>query len=146
MMYCTVFLITIMSTIRLIGALPSYGYKTYLHRKMLSSSSSNSILDNLPIIVIERKLRPPQINIPRRRMELPFAVVLMRSSYNALDEIDIIPMDEFQKRFFYFVKMNGTITDNPIRIYYKAIYLIAIILILFHLLNMQSYQRVVVNP
>ena len=79
-------------------------------------------------------------------MELPFAAVLMRSSYNALDEIDIIPMDEFQKRFFYFVKMNGTITDNPIRIYYKAIYLIAIILILFHLLNMQSYQRVVVNP
>ena len=35
-------------------------------------------------------------------MELPFAVVLMRSSYNALDEIDIIPMDEFQKRFFLF--------------------------------------------
>jgi hypothetical protein len=35
-------------------------------------------------------------------MELPFAVALMRSSYNAVDELDFTPMDEFQKSFFLY--------------------------------------------
>eukprot|EP01041_Mallomonas_annulata_P011073 gene11073-23145_t len=50
----------------------------------------------------DRTLRPPAVEIPRRRMELPFSVQLMRSSYNALDELDIAPMDDFQKTFFLF--------------------------------------------
>lgn len=35
-------------------------------------------------------------------MELPFAILLMRSSYNAVDELDFVPMTEFQKTFFLF--------------------------------------------
>ncbi len=35
-------------------------------------------------------------------MELPFAILLMRSSYNAVDELDFVPMTEFQRTFFLF--------------------------------------------
>jgi hypothetical protein len=33
-------------------------------------------------------------------MNLDFAVLLMRSSYNAVDAIDVVPMNQFQKDFF----------------------------------------------
>lgn len=51
---------------------------------------------------VERNGRPQQIDIPRRRMDLNFSVNLMRSSYNAVDELDFVAMDEFQKAFFLF--------------------------------------------
>ena len=51
---------------------------------------------------VERKSRPAHVGIPRKRMELPFAVALMRTSYNAVDELDFTPMDEFQKSFFLY--------------------------------------------
>lgn len=35
-------------------------------------------------------------------MDLSFAVLLMRSSYNSVDELDCVPMNEFQKQFFLF--------------------------------------------
>lgn len=45
----------------------------------------------------ERALRPKPAKVLRSRMNLEFAVLLMRSSYNAVDEIDIVAMDQFQK-------------------------------------------------
>ena len=48
----------------------------------------------------ERALRPKPPKVLRTRMNLDFAVLLMRSSYNAVDEIDIVPMQQFQKDFF----------------------------------------------
>ena len=33
-------------------------------------------------------------------MDLDFAVLLMRSSYNVLDELDVVAMDQFQRDFF----------------------------------------------
>lgn len=51
---------------------------------------------------IEKARRPPHIGIPRARMNVPFAVQLMRTSYEAADELDFVPMDEFQKTFFKF--------------------------------------------
>ena len=48
----------------------------------------------------ERALRPKPLRVLRPRMNLDFAVLLMRSSYNAVDEIDIVAMDQFQKDFF----------------------------------------------
>jgi hypothetical protein len=51
---------------------------------------------------LDRKNRPAHIMIPRRRLELPFAVQCMRSSYNSVDALDFVPMDEFQKSFFLF--------------------------------------------
>lgn len=48
----------------------------------------------------ERAFRPKPARVLRPRMNLDFAVLLMRSSYNAVDEIDIVAMDQFQKDFF----------------------------------------------
>lgn len=42
------------------------------------------------------------VDVPKPRLHLPFAVQLMRSSYNAVDELDFVAMDDFQKQFFLF--------------------------------------------
>ena len=49
---------------------------------------------------LERKIRKPPPKILRQNLNLDFAVLLMRSSYNAVDELDFVPMDQFQKDFF----------------------------------------------
>ncbi|CAM9766324.1 unnamed protein product [Chrysoparadoxa australica] len=51
---------------------------------------------------LELARRPKPINFPRPRIERDFAVLLMRSSYAVADELDFIPMDQFQKQFFLF--------------------------------------------
>ena len=51
---------------------------------------------------IERKSRPDHVGIPRTRMELTFSVQLMRLSYSVVDDLDFVPMDEFQRDFFLF--------------------------------------------
>lgn len=48
----------------------------------------------------ERALRPKPPKILRPKLDQDFAVLLMRSSYNALDKIDCIAMDQFQRDFF----------------------------------------------
>jgi hypothetical protein len=45
-----------------------------------------------------RRAKPPKVLRPK--MELDFAVLLMRSAYNTLDELDCIAMDQFQRDFF----------------------------------------------
>ena len=59
------------------------------------------ILQGIPAL-LERNSRPGHVGIPRARMDLPFAVLLMRKSYEVADELDYTPMDEFQKDFFTF--------------------------------------------
>ena len=49
---------------------------------------------------LERKLRKPPPKLLRLDLNLDFAVTLMRSSYNAVDELDFVAMDQFQKDFF----------------------------------------------
>jgi hypothetical protein len=45
--------------------------------------------------------RPPEpIRYPRKILNLKFAVLLMRSSYDTVDELDFVPMDEFQISFW----------------------------------------------
>jgi hypothetical protein len=44
--------------------------------------------------------RPTPMRIPRTSLYRPFAVLLMRSSYEAADDLDFVPMDRFQKEFF----------------------------------------------
>lgn len=51
---------------------------------------------------LDLKNRPPPVKLPRRRMELAFAVQLMRTSYNAFDSMDFSPTDIFQKNQFLF--------------------------------------------
>ena len=51
---------------------------------------------------VEVRRRPAPCIVPRPKMELPFAVLLMRSSYSVVDDMDFIAMDDFQKQFFLF--------------------------------------------
>jgi len=41
-------------------------------------------------------LPPEPVLFPRRMLNLKFAVLLMRSAYEAVDALDFIPMDKFQ--------------------------------------------------
>lgn len=41
-------------------------------------------------------LAPDPVKFQRKRLDLKFAVLLMRSSYEAVDELDFVPMDRFQ--------------------------------------------------
>lgn len=47
-----------------------------------------------------RAVRPKPMRLLRNKLNQEFAVLLMRSSYNALDELDCVPMDQFQRDFF----------------------------------------------
>ena len=61
------------------------------------------LFDRLPLAgVIERIQRPKPVGLPRKRMDLSLAVLLMRSSYGIVDDLDFILMDMFQKDFFIF--------------------------------------------
>ena len=48
----------------------------------------------------ERSMRKKPPRVLRNKLNLDFAVLLMRSSYNALDELDVVAMDQFQRDFF----------------------------------------------
>jgi len=48
----------------------------------------------------ERAMRKKPPKVLRNKLNLEFAVLLMRSSYNALDELDCVAMDQFQRDFF----------------------------------------------
>ena len=52
------------------------------------------------LAMARRKLRPKPPKLLRRKLSQDFAVLLMRSSYNALDEMDCVAMDQFQRDFF----------------------------------------------
>ncbi|KAG7355975.1 hypothetical protein IV203_000661 [Nitzschia inconspicua] len=52
------------------------------------------------LAIVKRKLRPKPPKLLRRKLSQDFAVLLMRSSYNALDELDCVAMDQFQRDFF----------------------------------------------
>jgi len=43
---------------------------------------------------------PRPVSVPRKQLDLAFAVLLMRSSYNAADALDFMPMDKFQIEFW----------------------------------------------
>ncbi|KAI2489818.1 tRNA (guanine-N7-)-methyltransferase [Fragilaria crotonensis] len=50
---------------------------------------------------LERSLRPKAPKVLRSQLNQDFAVLLMRASYNALDQIDCVAMDQFQRDFFF---------------------------------------------
>jgi hypothetical protein len=47
------------------------------------------------------RTKPPKVL--RNTLNIDFAVLLMRSSYNALDQLDCVAMDQFQRDFFILV-------------------------------------------
>jgi hypothetical protein len=59
--------------------------------------------DSIGAIWERQLLRPKPIQLLRSPLNQDFAVLLMRSSYNALDQLDCVPMDQFQRDFFLVV-------------------------------------------
>lgn len=57
-----------------------------------------------------RFFRPKPPKVLRPRLDRDFAVLLMRSSYNILDQLDCVPMDQFQRDFF--ILRQGTVERN----------------------------------
>lgn len=68
---------------------------TALAAEPVTAKDTDSLL-----VVAKRKFRPKPPKLLRRRLSQDFAVLLMRSSYNALDELDCVAMDQFQRDFF----------------------------------------------
>jgi hypothetical protein len=67
------------------------------------SPLTSAELDQWPYRLERQLFRPkPTVNLLRPKLNLDFAVFLMRSSYNALDELDCVAMDQFQRDFFLF--------------------------------------------
>lgn len=75
------------------------------------SLSPGDFLKNLPpedkrnllqVGVREDRIRPEVRNLPRARMDLNFSIMLMRSSYAVADELDFMPMNDFQRNLFVF--------------------------------------------
>ena len=48
----------------------------------------------------DRAMHPCGGRLPRTLVYRPFAVLLMRSCYDAVDQLNFVPMDQFQKDFF----------------------------------------------
>ena len=86
-------------------------------RRILLASASSALLTMIPSPTLaaqpmspgeadnvgaqlQRRFRPKPPKLLRSRLEQDFAVLLMRSSYNALDELDCVPMEQFQRDFF----------------------------------------------
>ncbi|KAL3923519.1 MAG: hypothetical protein SGILL_001609 [Bacillariaceae sp.] len=61
----------------------------------IQSKDTDSLL-----AIAKRKLRPKPPKVLRRKLSQDFAVLLMRSSYSVLDELDCVAMDQFQRDFF----------------------------------------------
>jgi hypothetical protein len=58
------------------------------------------IVDGIAARFERTLLRPKPAKLLRSRLNLDFAILLMRSSYNALDVLDVVPMEQFQRDFF----------------------------------------------
>jgi hypothetical protein len=56
------------------------------------------------------RTKPPKVL--RNTLNIDFAVLLMRSSYNALDQLDCVAMDQFQRDFFILVSDGMFVFDN----------------------------------
>jgi hypothetical protein len=53
--------------------------------------------------ITQRALRSKPPKVLRKKLNVDFAVLLMQSSYNALDQLDCVAMDQFQRDFFLLV-------------------------------------------
>jgi hypothetical protein len=76
---------------------------TQLH--MATTTTTNDLLIERQSGIfglIDNFKKPAHIGIPRKEIYLQFAVQLMRQSYNVVDDLDFVPMDEFQRTFFLF--------------------------------------------
>jgi hypothetical protein len=86
---------TIVSGLLGLISLPITDLRAGIAAEPVQAKDTDSLL-----MIAKRKLRPKPPKLLRRKLSLDFAVLLMRSSYNALDELDCVAMDQFQRDFF----------------------------------------------
>ena len=100
------FLLTTFATLSSLVTFKNLQIFTKVNQNNVARGSSLILQDSLILdgfaSLLDKKSRPSHIGIPRKRMELQFAVLLMRSGYEIADELDFYPMDEFQKDFFLY--------------------------------------------
>ena len=92
------------ATLSSVGAFGTVRGRGLMSRR-LAAVSINTADTSVPegfASALERKKRPAHIGLHRRRLELTFAVRLMRASYNAMDRLNCTATDEFQRNFFPF--------------------------------------------
>jgi hypothetical protein len=83
------------------GLLATAGASSILLPEMAGAAEPVNAKDTDSVLAIaRRKLRPKPPKVLRRKLSQDFAVLLMRSSYNALDDMDCVAMDQFQRDFF----------------------------------------------
>ena len=72
----------------------SYSSSSLSQPPLSSTSSNDDIIDHqFGIIGLINKFRKPQhIGVPRSKINLQFAVQLMRTSYNTVDFLDFVAM------------------------------------------------------
>ena len=82
----------------------NYRMTTRISLSLTMATTNDYILERQSGIsgLIDNFKKPQHIGVPRKEMFLPFAVQLMRQSYNTVDDLDFVPMDEFQRTFFLF--------------------------------------------
>mmetsp|Transcript_12351 Transcript_12351/g.27044 ORF Transcript_12351/g.27044 Transcript_12351/m.27044 type:complete len:362 (-) Transcript_12351:233-1318(-) len=56
--------------------------------------------DSIAAVLQRKYLLPKPTRLLRPKLNMEFAVLLMRSSYSVLDDLDCVPMDQFQRDFF----------------------------------------------
>ncbi|BBM99349.1 hypothetical protein MPTK1_1g20650 [Marchantia polymorpha subsp. ruderalis] len=64
---------------------------------------------------------PEPVQFPRKTLNLKFAVLLMRSAYEAVDDLDFIPMNKFQVKFWKLRQSElepYTLQYKPLRVKY----------------------------
>lgn len=79
-------------------ALASFGTTTTLANAVPPMTAGEA--DNIGAR-FERSMRKKPPRVLRSKLNLEFGVLLMRSSYNAVDELDVVAMDQFQRDFFF---------------------------------------------
>mmetsp|Transcript_12350 Transcript_12350/g.27040 ORF Transcript_12350/g.27040 Transcript_12350/m.27040 type:complete len:211 (-) Transcript_12350:668-1300(-) len=99
--------------------------------------------DSIAAVLQRKYLLPKPTRLLRPKLNMEFAVLLMRSSYSVLDDLDCVPMDQFQRDFFlirqaeyqpYVDALGGGLGQ-----FLKETSLIQIILILSLLPSMRQY-------
>ena len=73
---------------------------TFSPAEALAAEPVNAVDTDSVLAIAKRKLRPKPPRVLRRKLSQDFAVLLMRASYNALDDMDCVAMDQFQRDFF----------------------------------------------
>ena len=58
--------------------------------------AAGRLIRALPVPLPASFLQPEPVKFPRKTLDQRFAVLLMRSSYDAVDALDFIPMDKFE--------------------------------------------------